>query len=399
MDSRIYWLAATVFLAGIDENICIGILPAIAGDLRVSLASAGQLTTIFSCVFAATAFGLSLRIARSNRKRLLLAALGVFAVSNLLAAISPGYASLFAARIAMAASCATAILVATRLAADLAPADARGRAIGIVFMGISGSLVLGVPAGMTIADLAGWRVVFIAIALPVLPLAVYLASRLPDSRTAASSTPPLRAYRAQLAHPKMLCGQLVSVAMIGGHFTLFAYLTPYLQARLAPAAGTLTLLYAAFGIAGVAGAWLGGWFSDRAGTARALVACPAVFLLAMAALPLTGRSPALFVPAMMVWGCISWSISPIVQNYLIRSAPGAADANVGINVSAMHLGVALGAGAGGLLVERGALLATPWAGCAIVALALVLAWVSTRTAAPVDAMADTRSTNGRTMDA
>lgn len=399
MDSRIYWLAVMVFLAGIDENICIGILPAISADLHVSLASAGQLTTIFSCVFALTAFGLSLRIARSNRKRLLLTALGVFAASNLLAAASSGYALLFAARIAMAASCATAILVATRLAADLAPADARGRAIGIVFMGISGSLVLGVPVGMTIADSAGWRAVFIAIALPVLPLAIYLASRLPESRPAVSPVMSLRAYRAQLAHPKMLCAQLVSVAMIGGHFTLFAYLTPYLQTRLAPSAATLTLLYAAFGIAGVAGAWLGGWFSDRAGAARALVACPAVFLLAMATLPLTGRSAALFVPAMMVWGCISWSISPIVQNYLIRSAPGAADANVGINVSAMHLGVALGAGAGGVLVERGALLATPWAGCAIVALALMLAWVSTRTATPVDATVDAQSEPGRIADA
>ncbi|CAE6818205.1 hypothetical protein R75483_06122 [Paraburkholderia domus] len=54
---------------------------------------------------------------------------------------------------------------------------------------------------------------------------------------------------------------------------------------------------------------------------------------------------------MMLWGCLSWSISPIVQNYLIRSAPDQADVSIGINVSAMHLGVALGAGLGGLLVD------------------------------------------------
>ena len=83
---------------------------------------------------------------------------------------------------------------------------------------------------------------------------------------------------------------------------------------------------------------------------------------------------------MMLWGCLSWSISPIVQNYLIRSAPNQADVSIGINVSAMHLGVALGAGLGGLVVENGALLRTPWVGSALVAVAFCLAWVSTRTA-------------------
>ena len=73
---------------------------------------------------------------------------------------------------------------------------------------------------------------------------------------------------------------------------------------------------------------------------------------------------------------LSWSISPIVQNYLIRSAPDQADVSIGINVSAMHLGVALG----GLLVDNGELLRTPWVGSAVVAVAFCLAWASTRTA-------------------
>ena len=389
MDTRIYWLAATVFLAGIDENICIGILPSIAANLHVSLASAGQLTTIFSCVFALTAFGLSIGLARFERKRLLLIALGVFACSNLLASLSPGYALLFAARVAMAASCATVILLATRLATELAPPRLHGRAIGLVFMGISGSLVLGVPVGMTIADWAGWRAVFVAIGLAVVPLGCYLAYRLPVAMPRRAIA--WRTYRSQLAHPKTLCAQLVSVAMIGGHFTLFAYLSPYLQAWLAPRPAELTLLYVAFGVAGVTGAWLGGWLSDRAGASRALLVCPAAFLLAMAALPLSGHALAAFVPAMMIWGCLSWSISPIAQNYLIRSAPAAADANVGINVSAMHLGVALGSGFGGLLVERGALLATPWAGSGLVALALCFAWRSTRMPAPQHARASIKA--------
>lgn len=383
MDVRVYLLAAAVFLAGVAENICVGILPALSAGLRVSIAAAGQLTTIFSAVFALAALVAAAFVGRVERRTALVASLGAFAAANLFAAASPGYASLFAARVLMAASCATLILVATRFAAELAPASQRGRAIGIVFMGISASLVLGVPIGMRIADWAGWRAVFVSIAVPALPLALLLGRRLPrltparaSARASATGATASPSYRAALGRRRLLAAQLVSIAMIGGHFTLFAYLTPYLQAVLSPDAAALEGLYVAFGVAGVSGAWLGGLLSDRLGASRALCACPAVFVVAMAALPMTGASPFAFVPAMMLWGCISWSISPIVQNALIHADPTLADASVGINVSAMHAGVALGSVLGGMLVERGALLVTPWAGCALVAIALGCACVS-----------------------
>lgn len=371
MDFRVYLLAATVFLAGIAENICVGILPEIAAGLRVSTAAAGQLTTIFSAVFALAALAAVPLVARAGRRFALFVSLATFAAANLIAAASPNYASLFGARILMAVGCATLILVATRLAAALTPPERRGRAIGIVFMGISASLVLGVPIGMQIAQWWGWRAVFVAIAVPVAPLAFWLGRHVPREATPERvASGAARAWRAVFGERRLMAAQCVSIAMIGGHFTLFAYLAPYLQALRAPDPTTLAGLFVAFGVAGVAGAWLGGLLSDRLGAARALWCCPAVFLCAMAALPVAGASARLFVPAMMLWACISWSISPIVQNYLIRTAPELADTSVGFNVSAMHVGVALGSAFGGVLVERGALLATPWAGSALVAVAL-----------------------------
>ena len=156
----------------------------------------------------------------------------------------------------------------------------------------------------------------------------------PSAVIAAADAAGTPSYRAVLAHPRLMAAQLVSIAMIGGHFTLFAYLTPYLQAVLSPGAAALEGLYVAFGIAGVTGAWLGGLFSDRLGASRAL-ACPAMFLVAMAVLP--AASVAARVRTRDdAGGGISWSISPIVQNYLIHTAPSLADASVGINVSAMH---------------------------------------------------------------
>ncbi|WP_249277661.1 MFS transporter [Pandoraea sp. PE-S2R-1] len=391
--AKVWLLALTVFLVGIDENICIGILPAISQGLGVSMASAGQLTTIFSAVFALWAFTMAAWLSRHARRPALIVALLVFTLSNLAAAAAPGYAALFVARMAMAASCATIVLLCSRLATEITPPEFHGRAVGIIFMGISGSLVLGVPLGMTLEHWAGWRAVFAVIGLVSAPLMIVLWRALPLTQPATALT--LRAYVKALAQPRLLAAQGVSIAMLGGHFTLFAYLAPYLQKTLAPSPDGLSLLFVAFGVAGVAGAWLGGLGSDRAGASRALLGCPLLFLVAMAGVPLAAMlgagsggmgvtgidnawHVAIFVVAMMVWGCLSWSISPVVQNFLIRSAPQQADANVGVNVAAMHVGVALGAGAGGALVDANALMLTPWAGCALVVVAVALAAFAVR---------------------
>jgi len=381
---KVWLLALTVFLVGIDENICTGILPAISSGLNVSMASAGQLTTVFSAVFALWAFTMAAWLSRHSRRRALIVALVVFTLSNLAATFAPGYATLFAARVAMGASCATIVLLCSRLATEITPPDYHGRAVGIIFMGISASLVLGVPLGMTLEHWAGWRAVFAAIALASAPLVFVLWRALPSTTPPAALT--LRAYVRALAQPRRLAAQGVTIAMLGGHFTLFAYLVPYLQSLLAPSPDTMSLLFLAFGVAGVAGAWLGGWAADRAGPVASLLGCPSLFLVAMASVPLAAMmyrgdiwQVAVFLVAMMIWGALSWSISPVVQNFLIRTAPQDAEANVGVNVAAMHVGVALGAGAGGALVDANALGLTPWVGCGLVALSVVCAWMATRT--------------------
>lgn len=392
LDRRVYLLTATVFLAGIAENICIGILPSIAGDLGVSVASAGQLTTIFSAVFATVAFLSSALLGRGDRRTLLLIALAVFATSNAIAAASPNYPALFGARMLMAGSCALVIQLAVMLATSLAGPHRQGRAIGMVFVGISGSLVLGVPAGMLLDQWAGWRAVFATLAaLSLLPGALLWMAMPPSPMERSTS---LRAYWRELADRQALSAQLVSVAMIGGHFTLFAYLTPYLQANLSRDPSVLTAAYLLFGVAGVVGAWLGGWCSDRLGSARALIACPAAFSIAMMVLSPAAASPWLLLPAMVVWGAISWSISPIVQNFLVQTAPGNANIRVGINVAAMHAGVAVGAAAGGVIVDRGELLNAPWAGSMLVVLAFAFAVAAVRIHAGAGRASEARTPAG-----
>ncbi|KSS36429.1 MFS transporter [Pseudomonas aeruginosa] len=345
MDLRLLLLSLTTFAAGLAESILIGILPPLAEDLRVSISLAGQLTTLFSLGFALAAPLLGWLTRRIERRRLLLATLLLFALSNALAALAPGYLGLLLARLGMSACCGLLIVLASLLAAELAAPAQRGRAIGLIFMGISGSLVFGVPLGVQISDWFGWRWIFAGIAVYSLPLCLLLWRYLPQRQ--AGDLPGREGYLRQLRQPALWLAQLVSILLLGGHFTLFAYFTPYL-ANMAGirSPSEISLILLLIGLAALSGGYIG--------------------------VPLSLGSIG-FLPVLMVWSAISWMISPVVQSFLLRSDPASGSAGVALNTSAMHLGVGLGAALGGLVVAALGVAATPWVGLALVLAALACA--------------------------
>lgn len=363
-------LALVAFAAGVAESILIGILPSLASDLTVSISLAGQLTSVFSLSFAISAPLLGWLTRHTERRHLLCITLVLFSLFNLLAFLSPNYLSLLLARIGMAACCGLLVMLSSLLAAELAAPGQRGRAIGLIFMGISGSLVLGVPLGVEVNQAFGWRWIFAGIAVCALPLTWAVACFLPP-HPACAQTAGKVGYLRQFGMPKLWLAHLVSILMLGGHFTLFAYFAAYLaeQPGALPIC-SLSLLLLLIGLASVCGGYCGGMLADRLGARRALLLVPSTFTVALACVPLSLGTP-LAIPALLIWSALSWMISPVVQNYLICSDPGSASAGVAVNTSAMHLGVALGAALGGWVISLAGVLSTPWVGTGLALAAVV----------------------------
>ncbi|MBP0580066.1 MFS transporter [Labrys sp. LIt4] len=375
MDRRVLLLALATFVTGTAENIVIGILPDIAGGLGVSIGLAGQLTAIFSITFALAAPLALLLTARFERKGAFTAALAAFLLCNLLAAASPGYGVLFAARIGMAAASATIALLATMLATELVDERMKGRAIGMIFMGVSGSLVLGVPIGMLVSSLAGWRSVFLALAALAAGVLIVCRLKLPDIGASRQGSPD---YGTHLRSTPLASAQLVSILMISGHFVLFGYLSPYIADVLGVTGAGIVLGFVAFGVAGVSGGYLGGLAADKVTPRRAIVLVPAGYLAALLLIPFAAGTSLAFFPVMMVWACLSWMISPVVQSFLIATGPDTAEAGVSLNLSAMHIGVGLGTALGGVAVERVPIVYLPGIGAGLAALALAAAALAYR---------------------
>ncbi|KAB2723668.1 MFS transporter [Brucella intermedia] len=375
MDTRIFALALATFVTGTAENIIVGILPGIARGLDVSVSAAGQLTSIFSITFALAAPLALVLTTRFERKAILVSALGVFITSNIVASLSPNYGVLFAARIGMAIASAAVCLIATMLATELVTPAMRGRAIGIIFVGISGSMVADVPTGMIVNEWLGWRTVFLCLA-SVAALVLLLSMRtLSGAERSQRGLPP---YRPHLKSFRLVSAQLVSILMIGGHFVLFAYLTPYLLEAVHVSSQRIIWAMLAFGLAGMTGGYLGGLLADKLSPRLAIVLTPLLYLTALMAIPAAINSGTVFGMVLIIWACLSWMISPVVQSFLMTTDPATGEAGVGINLSAMHVGVALGTATGGLALEYMSLQALPWTGSVLVGLSLLCALNASR---------------------
>jgi MFS transporter, DHA1 family, purine base/nucleoside efflux pump len=350
MDKRVYLLTIVSFVVGMIELIIGGILDLVATDLGVSLGQAGLLITIFSVTFAISAPILSVLTAKIERKRLTLVTLFVFLFGNIVAVFSPTYSILFLSRMISAASSSLLIVLCVVMAANIVEPKYRGRAIGIVNMGVSGSLVLGIPVGLMLGNTFGWRAPFIFISgLTVLSITgIYFFM----GRVASTSQEvALKKQLAALKNRKILFAQLTTVILLAGHTTLYAYLTPFVKTTMGLEGTWVSAIYFIFGLAALSGGVVGGTLADWLGPKPTILATITIFGFAIFSIPYTTFALPAFLIVLAIWGMMSWAVTPPMQSYLMKTSPETSDIQISLNNSAVHLGIAFGSFVGGIVTE------------------------------------------------
>lgn len=374
MNKRVYLLTIVSFVVGMVELIIGGILDLVAEDLNTSLGKTGLLISIFSIVFALAAPVLLSLTSKIERKKLTIFSLVVFLLGNLLAVLSNTFTVLMIARIISAASGSLLVVLCVTIASNIVESKYRARAIGVVFMGISASLVLGVPIGLMLGNAFGWKAPFVLIIiLTLLSIAgVYFFMESIQPKPAI----PMRKQLLTLKNRRVFTAQLTSFLFLTGHLTLYGYLTPFLKTSLGLTGTWVSIVYLIFGIAAVAGGGLGGVASDRFGTKPTILISIVIFGISMFLIPFTTFAFPLFLVVMVVWSMLSWGITPAQQSYLIEIAPESSDIQQSLNNSALHLGIALGSTVGAFVIERSTVDMNATVGGAFIILALVSSLLS-----------------------
>ncbi|AWB44768.1 MFS transporter [Paenibacillus sp. CAA11] len=372
MNLKIFVLTIATFTVGLVELIIGGVLPMIAGDLNVSLSTAGQLITIYALVYAISGPTLLAVTGRVERKKLYLWSMLIFTAGSLLAAWSPNYAVLFATRIITAASGSLIVTLSLTIAVKIVPKEFQARVIGIISMGVSSSIVLGVPLGVVAEDYLGWRILFLIIGL--LTLVAMVTIHLFLGKILTEQNVPLKSQLSSLKDVKIISAHLVTTLTLAGHYTLYAYFTPFLESTMHLNAFWISAAYFVFGLAAVSGGLIGGVLSDKLGSRKSILIVVGAFIAVLFLLPLSTQSKLLFTVVLFIWGVLSWALSPAQQSYLIQNAPGSSDIQQSFNFSALQVGIAVGSGLGGVVIDHSSSIqSNAWVGGGLMILAFLCA--------------------------
>jgi DHA1 family inner membrane transport protein len=344
MPRLLYLFALCNLVVGTGAFVISGILIPISGSLGVSVAASGQAMTAYALSTAVLApVGLMLT-GGWPRKRALLTGMAVFALGNALCALAATFPMLLAGRVLMGLGAMFTPICAGIAVALVEPAR-RGRALSLVFLGISLSYVIGLPLGAWLGLRFGWQwpiaLVAMLAAASVVALAVLLPRDIQAPGASFQGLGPLLSQRPVLWTLSLTLLYFIAI------FLVFSYIGPVLQALVPMSGERLSVTLMLFGLSGVAGTLVGGWANDRFGPRRSLVVQLSVLGTMMALLPLAqGRYP-LVVATLVVWGIAGFGMMTPQQSRLAVLAPAQAPILLSLNTSMLYFGTALGAAIGG----------------------------------------------------
>jgi DHA2 family lincomycin resistance protein-like MFS transporter len=170
-DQRVIWLLlAATFVVILNETIMSVAIPKLMDDLHIDALAAQWLSTAFMLTMAVVIPITGFLLQRFSTRQAFVAAMSLFSLGTLVAALAPGFGLLVVARVIQA--CGTAIMLPLLMTTlmTLVPPALRGRTMGNVSIVISVAPAVGPTISGIILNFLAWRWIF----LIVLPIAVVM---------------------------------------------------------------------------------------------------------------------------------------------------------------------------------------------------------------------------------
>jgi MFS transporter, DHA1 family, inner membrane transport protein len=371
-------LALTVgaFAIGTTEFVIMGLLPNVAGNLHISLQTAGWLVSGYALGVVVGAPLLTAITGSMRRKSLLLLLMIFFIIGNLISALAPDFTILLIGRIIASLAHGAFFGVGSVIAAKLVMPDKQGQAIGMMITGLTVANVLGVPLGTFLGQNLGWRSTFWMVTIfgiiSILGILLLVPQIDQEEKVAKLSQ-----QMSILKRPQVILALLMTVFGFGGVFTVFTYITPILQSLSGFRADLVSPILVLFGVGLVLGNVVGAKAADRW-----LMPSLTVTIAALAAILIifsfVTHNQILTLIMTFLFGATGFGTVPGLQLRVVSLAKEAPEIASALNVAAFNLGNAGGAFLGGIVVSSALGLADlPLAGALVAVIGvLITIWSS-----------------------
>ena len=336
---RVFAFSLSAFIFNTTEFVPVALLSDIALSFEMETATVGLMITVYAWMVFLGSLPLMLLTAKVERKKLLLS----------LSVAAWNFWVLLISRIGIALAHAIFWSITASLVIRVAPKDKKQQALGLLALGSSLAMILGLPLGRLIGQSLDWRSTFAVIgiiATLVMLLMWKLLPHLPSKNAGSLASIPVLMKR-----PLLVGIYLLVMIIISGHFTTYSYIEPFAikVSQFAPEIATMMLFI--FGLAGVVGSFLFGRLYAK--NSRNFIACAMmlVMLPQLLLFPLKHFEIAIFL-LVFLWGIGITSLSIALQMRVLQLAPDATDVASAIYSGIYNVGIGAGALFGSIVIHQ-----------------------------------------------
>jgi predicted MFS family arabinose efflux permease len=259
----VFLIGSAQFIGTLDFTMVLPLGPDLAKALAIPVSKLGMVSGSYILAEVAAGIAGAFFLDRFDRRRALGVALTGLVVATAACGLATGFVSLVAMRMLAGVFGGTAETLAFTIVSDAVAPERRGRAIGALLSAFAVASVLGVPAGLELARVGGWRAPFFTLAVLGAGVTAAAMAMLPPLRAHLSAQPA--ALREVLRRPLVrLALACVAIGTIA-HYTLVPNLSAYVQFNLGYPRDRLGLLYMIGGAFVFGTARFAGWLGDRFG--------------------------------------------------------------------------------------------------------------------------------------
>jgi predicted MFS family arabinose efflux permease len=379
----VFLVAAVQFVNILDFMMVMPLGPDFSTALHIPTSKLGLLGGSYTAAAAIAGLVGSTFLDRFDRRRALALAMLGLVTGTVSGGFATGLPSMVAARVVAGMFGGPASALSMSIVTDAVPVERRGKAIGAVMGSFSAASVLGVPAGLELARLGGWRLPFFAVGGVALVLTLFVYLRLPPQRahleTRSASQPR---FRELFDRPTLLYSYAMALTVMMSGFVLIPNIATFLLKNLGYPRARLGILYLFGGIASFLAMRVAGRLVDRFGAFR-IGTLASALLVVVLWFGFAHYQPWTPIVVIFVSFMLVMSIRGVSFNTLASRVPRPEERASFMSVlsSVQHMGAALGAFASTRLLRElpgGALEGIPRVAAlsmALVAVLPVLLWI------------------------
>lgn len=349
----VFLVGAVQFVNILDFTIVMPLGPDFTRALGIPSSNIGYITAAYTVAAAVIGFLGSFFLDRFDRRAALAVCLVGLGAGTAAAGLAGDLPSLLAARLLAGLFGGPATSLAMSIIADVIPRERRGKAMGAVAGALSVAQVVGIPAGLRLALVGGWRLPFFVVGALGAAAALGTVLLLPPMRghlERAEHDGPAATASAEsslanlLARPVVRLSYLMTALVMGAGFLVVPNLATYVQSNLGWPRAHLEYLYAIGGSATFVTNRLFGRLVDKLGS---FTVGTAGVLLAMALMvPLfVAPPPGLPVLPVFVGFMILLGARNVAYNSLTTQVPHPAERArfLSLQSTVYHLASSIGA--------------------------------------------------------